>query len=344
MTSCQVANRIKYKCVGLENYKSFPSRDIKSPTNHFNFIVDTSSFSQKINGMTIDKFLENTNTVSFIVIKNDTIKYEKYFDSYNNQSLINSFSISNSITSILIGCAIEDGFITSINEPITNYIPNLSDEFKTVTIKHLLQMTSGIDYNYPYSTPSIYFCDNLRKKITTLKLQDKPGTVFVTNRVNTQLLGFILESALKGKTLSNYLQERIWKPMGMEFDATWSLDKSNSIERAFCGINATARDFAKIGSLYKNKGYWNGKQIISKDWVEESIKLDTSDGSPSFYQYQWWVPTPGEDFLAESQSTIAAPKSAGQYIYVNSKKNLVIVRFGKGTSGISWWEVFSKLQ
>ena len=142
--------------------------------------------------------------------------------------------------------------------------------------------------------------------------------------------------SLKNKTVTQYLQEKLWTPLGMEYDASWSIDrKKNGIEKTFCCLNARARDFAKIGRLYKNKGNWNGKQIVSQKWVEESTKPDTSNGSVSYYKYQWWLPTPNEDYMAKG--------ILGQFVYVNPSKDLIIVRLGKNKGKADWQTIFTSL-
>ncbi|GAB4209621.1 MAG: hypothetical protein Fur0023_21930 [Bacteroidia bacterium] len=169
-----------------------------------------------------------------------------------------------------------------------------------------------------------------------MQLKQEPGKQFEYVSGNTQILGLVLERALKNKTITQYLQEKIWTPLGMEFEATWSIDnKKNGIEKTFCCLNACARDFAKIGRLYLNKGQWNGQQIVSANWIKESTKPDTTEGSVNYYQYQWWLPTPGKDFLAEG--------FLGQYIYVNPSKQLIVVRLGKKEGKVNWWAVFREM-
>jgi CubicO group peptidase (beta-lactamase class C family) len=250
--------------------------------------------------------------------------------------------MAKSVTSILIGCAIDEGLIKSVDEPITNFIPELTKNgFDKVTIKHLLQMTSGIKFNESYINPfgdaaSFYYGLNLRRSIEKMKLKSEPGKKFEYVSGNTQLLGLVLERSLNGKTITTYLQEKIWTPLEMEYDASWSIDrKKDGLEKTFCCLNARARDYAKIGRLYKNKGNWNGKQIVSQKWVEESTKLDLTEGSVKFYQYQWWLPTPNEDFMAEG--------ILGQFVYVNPAKDLIIVRLGKSEGKANWWTIFKSL-
>jgi CubicO group peptidase (beta-lactamase class C family) len=280
--------------------------------------------------------------VAFLVIRHDTIQYEKYFKGYDQESIVPSFSMAKSITSILIGCAIDEGLIQSVNEPITDYIPELKKNgFDKVKIKHLLQMTSGLKFNESYINPfgdaaSFYYGTNLRKLISKMKLKNEPGTKFDYVSGNTQLLGLVLERAIKNKTITQYLQEKLWTPLGMEYDASWSIDrKNNGLEKTFCCLNARARDFAKIGRLYKNKGRVNGKQIVSAAWIEASTKPEKQEGSVDYYQYQWWIPTPNEDFMAEG--------ILGQFIYVNPAKDLIIVRLGKSEGKAHWWRIFTSL-
>ena len=210
--------------------------------------------------------------------------------------------------------------------------------FDKVTILHLLQMTSGLKFNEGYFNPfgevaTFYYGTNLRRAISKLKLKEEPGTHFDYVSGNPEILGLILERALKDKTISEYFQEKLWAPLGMEYDASWSIDrKKNGLEKTFCCVNARARDFAKIGRLYLNKGSYNGKQIVSENWVNESTKVDSREGSAWYYQYQWWLPTTSGDFMAEG--------ILGQFVYVNPSKNLIIVRLGKKYGDVSWSKVF----
>lgn len=346
MNSCQVGRFVFYNFADIKDYKKFQSRPLHTDSLKFNFYTtDQGKFPKTINyqnknNIPFDKFLEDNNTVAFLIIKNDTIQYEKYFKGYNQERIVPSFSMAKSITSILIGCAIDEGLIKSVEEPITNYIPELKKNgFEKVTIQHLLQMTSGIKFNESYVNPfgdaaSFYYGLNLRKEIGKMKIKAESGKQFEYVSGNSQLLGLILERSLKGKTITQYLQDKLWTPLEMEYDASWSIDKKkNGLEKTFCCINARARDFAKIGRLYLNKGNWNGKQIVSKKWVEESTKLDKTDGSVQYYQYQWWLPSTNGDFMAQG--------ILGQFIYVNPSKNLIIVRLGKNEGKAKWWGILT---
>ncbi|MNJ91829.1 6-aminohexanoate-dimer hydrolase [compost metagenome] len=346
LSSCKLGRFVFYNFADIKDYKKFPSRPLVSNENKFVFhSTDKGKHPKSLivsakDTIPFDKLLEDNKTVAFLIIKNDTIQYEKYFKGYNQESIIPSFSMAKSVTSILIGCAIEDGLIKSVEEPITDYIPELKKNgFEQVSIKHLLQMTSALKFSESYFNPfgeaaSFYYGRNLKREISKLKLKGKPGEKFEYNSGNTQLLGLVLERALKTKTVTRYFQEKLWTPLEMEYDGSWSIDKKkNGMEKTFCCLNARARDFAKIGRLYLNKGNWNGKQIVSEKWVEESTKIDTTAGSADYYQYQWWLPSATGDFMAEG--------ILGQFIYVNPSKNVVIVRMGKDYGKIGWSDLFT---
>ena len=348
ISSCQLGRYVIYNFADLKDYKKFPKRILYTDSSTFQFYeTDVAKFPKSIadknnHEIAFDTFLADNKTVAFLIIRNDTIQYEKYFNGYNKSSIIPSFSIAKSVTSILIGCAIDDGLIKSVDESITIYIPELRESgFEKVKIKDLLQMTSGIKFNESYVNPfgdaaSFYYGKDLRKLIGKMKPKDAPGEKFEYHSGNTQLLGLVLERSLKGKSITDYLQEKIWNNLGMEYDASWSIDNENSgLEKTFCCLNARARDFAKIGRLYQNRGNWNGKQIVSEKWVEKSTQRDTTNGSPVFYQYQWWLPSSQDDFMAEG--------ILGQFIYVNPAKNLIIIRMGKKDKKYDWWNLFTLL-
>lgn len=349
LVSCKVGRFVAYNFADINDHKKFPSRTLESSEFKFKFdSTDKGTYPKAIkvsniaDSVSMDWLLETNKTVAFLMIKNDTIQYERYFKGYDEESIIPSFSMAKSITSILIGCAIDEGLIQSVEEPITNYIPEMKEiGFEKVTIKHLLQMTSALDFSESYYNPfgeaaSFYYGRNLKREMSKLKLKGIPGQKFDYVSGNTQLLGLVLERALKEKTVTDYLQEKLWTPLEMEYDASWSIDKKKEgTEKTFCCINARARDFAKIGRLYLNKGNWNGKQIVSEQWVKASTKIDTTEGSADFYQYQWWLPSKTGDFIAEG--------ILGQYIYVNPSKNVVIVRLGKDNGNVNWTDFFMAL-
>ncbi|WP_271855882.1 serine hydrolase domain-containing protein [Patiriisocius marinus] len=344
-TSCKVGRFVYYNYADITDHKIFPSRKATKAVSPFLFKTSTSPLIQDsisltskgiASKITFEDYLSSNKTVAYIVIQNDSIIYERYLNDYEESSIVNSFSMAKSILSILVGCAIDDGTITSINEPITNYLSNLNDErFSKITIEHLLNMTSGIDFNESYVNPfgdaaTFYYGTNLTKAVNNMEIATEPGTQFRYSSGDSQVLGMVLNAALKDKTITTYLEEKIWIPLGMEYDATWSLDRKNDgVEKTFCCLNARARDFAKIGRLYLNKGNWNGTQIVSEKWVENSTKIDSSAGGVEQYQYQWWINKKDNSYEAEG--------ILGQHIYVNPEKNIVIVRLGEKVGKTGAW-------
>jgi len=343
-SSCQVGRYVLYNFADIKDYKKFPSRTLhRDTTTTFTFHDNAAAYkvpktiTDKNKQTPFDSYLEQNKTVAFLIIQNDTIRYERYFKGYNKNSIVPSFSMAKSVTSILIGCALEDGLITSVHDPITKYLPELEKNgLGEVTIEHLLQMTSGIKFNESYYNPfgdaaAYYYGRTLRKRVGRMKPGTKPGTQFAYSSGSTQVLGAILEQVLKGKTITQYLQEKLWTPMNMEYDATWSIDrKNNGLEKTFCCINARARDFAKIGRLYLNNGNWNGRQLVPSQWVTQSRQPDTTNGGVPYYKYQWWLPTTHGDFMAQG--------FLGQFIYVNPTKKMIIVRLGRNSGDINWWQ------
>ena len=288
---------------------------------------------------TFESFLQSSKTAAFLIIKKDTILYEGYFNGYERESILPSFSVAKSFTSLLIGCAIDDGLIESVHEPVTNYLPELKKNgFDKVSIRDLLQMTSGIDFHENYSNPfsdavRIYLAKDLRKAMYKSRLESEPGEKHYYNSGDSQLLGMVLERSLKGKTITQYMQEKIWAPLGMEYNGTWSLDKKNGLEKTFCCLNARAVDYAKIGRLYLNKGNWNGHQIVSENWVEESTKIDTFRGSYDSYQFNWYL----------RWGSFSAYGHGGQILFVDPSKDLIFYRSGNDRGGVRWDLLFNSI-
>ena len=349
----------------IKDYEKFPFRTIENAPPIFHFsnmeFPDTNNatpfLSSTLLGNIIpnaeggaenfDKFLASTRTTAFIVIKDDKILYEKYFNGYQRDSIGTSFSIAKSITSALIGIAIDEGLIASIDDPITKYIPELKERdtrFGNITIKNLLTMSSGLRYveeGLPWSDDTTtYYDTELRSLALSSKVEESPGKRFHYNNYNPLLLGMILERATH-KPVSQYLEDKIWKPLGMDAHASWSLDSDASgFEKMESGINARAIDFAKIGRLFLNNGNWNGKQVISENWVNESTRPDTSTDPAPFYQYMWWVHPLSED---STRYNFYAAGNYGQFIYVIPEKNIVIVRHGYGSEYDNWTDLFKQL-
>jgi CubicO group peptidase (beta-lactamase class C family) len=348
-----------------KDLEKFPARTIHNapPIFRFDKLPADNPYASQIEAIASDSsngsledYLNASGTTAFLVIHDDKLLYERYFNGYDETSLNTSFSMAKSFASALVGIAIDKERIKSVNEPITNYIPELlekDERFKSITIRHLLAMSSGIKYeeggDLPWSEEAddtkTYYATNLRElALENCRIEGDPGEYFEYNNYNPLLVGLILERST-GMPVSRYLQEMLWKPMGMEADGSWSLDSTTSgFEKMESGVNARARDFGRFGMLFAKEGNWEGEQLISREWVEESTRPDATTDPSSDYQYFWWVDTP------DGKDHFSARGNYGQYIYVAPEKDLVIVRLGKdeGEQGYDYWidlfeEVSTKL-
>jgi CubicO group peptidase (beta-lactamase class C family) len=334
----------------LNDYKKFASVEMKKSENTFTFnypdhkiqLTLPEKFKKSGTEPSFDEFLEENKTVAFLILKDDTLLYENYFDGYNDQSVIPSFSISKAFVSALVGIAIDEGTISGTDNTITHYLPEFKNPgFDKITIEDLLNMRSGIDYNEGYNSPfadmaKYYYGTDLKCYIQTLKVKEEPDQSYDYISVNPLLLSLILEKATNVK-INEYLEQKIWQPIGMESDASWSIDsKKNQTIKSFCCINAVARDFARFGRLYLKKGNWQGTQIISEEWVKRSTSIinDSRDSQGYPYTYYWRVLENGAFF---------AKGILGQYIFVNPEKNLVFVRMGKDYADINWADLCLEL-
>ncbi len=291
-----------------------------------------------------EDFLISQGTLSFIVIKNDTIVYEKYFNGFEPDSLRTIFSVSKSFTSALVGIAINEDYIKSVDQLVSDFIPSFKSNGKEkMTINNLLQMTSGLsenDYSDILRLGLFYYAKDQNKRALKTKLRHEPGTEFQYSSITTQLLGICLEKAT-GKSFETYFKEKIWEPMGMEYNALSSKD-DKGFHKYFGGISANPKDLAKFGLLYLNNGFWNGKQIVPEDWVKATAKRDTIQGKSTSYTNCFWLDTyPLENVF--NKSDFFAGGYGGQIVYVNPENNTVIIRTGTTEVDVHWGRSFSKL-
>ena len=348
---------------GESDYKDlqrFPARTIHNapPVSHFDKLPADNPYASQIEAIgrtssngSLERYLQASGTTAFLVIHDDKLLYERYFNGYDQRSLNTSFSMAKSFASSLVGIAIDEGHIKSVDEPITNYIPELlkkDKRFKSITIRNLLTMSSGIKYEEGATLPwseaaddtKTYYSTDLRELALNSQIEGKPAQYFEYNNYNPLLVGMIIERAT-GMHVARYLQQKLWKPMGMEADGSWSLDsKNDGFEKMESGVNARARDFARFGMLFAKEGNWREKQLVSRGWVEESTRPDTTMDPSQDYQYFWWVNTPN------GKNHFSAQGNYGQYIYVAPEKDLVIVRLGKeeGEKGYGYWtDLFDEL-
>ena len=283
----------------------------------------------------VDEYLSRTDTSALLILKDGKISYENYWLTGGKNVQWISMSVAKSFISALIGIAIDQGHIKSLEDEVTDYVPQLKNSaYDNVRIKDILQMSSGASWNEDYSDPNsdinrsskiFAIGGSLDEFSASLKKELKPGSYNRYNSTDTQVLGMLLREATR-TSVTKYMQEMLWHPMGAQDSGYWILDSKN-MEMAYAGFNATARDYAKLGELYRLGGKINGKQIIPSDWIKASVKPDAPhlmpgdnplSDFPLGYGYQWWVPDLSGDFSAIGVYN--------QFIYVSPKSNMVIVK------------------
>jgi len=308
----------------LEDYKEFDNRklEVSAPqpwvlASDYNSVPETSALAQAN---------KDFGTIAYLIIKNDSIWYEKYNDGFGEDSKSNSFSMVKSMISAMLGRAIDEGHIESLNQPVGDYFPEFGEGLgNSMTVGDLSSMASGTNWDEAYYSPfsittRAYFDDNLKKVILGLKVVDTPGQTYKYASGDTQLLAMVIEKAT-GQTLTSYLSENFWQPMGAKNEALWQLDSEDGgLEKAFCCLASNARDFARFGKLYRDFGKWNGRQLLDSSFVALSIKPRFMD-SPQ-YGYGWWL------YKTENKSFFMMRGHLGQYVIVEPNDNVIIVRLG----------------
>jgi CubicO group peptidase (beta-lactamase class C family) len=293
-----------------------------------------------------DAMLERNDTRAFLELRDDAIVYERYFGGVSAKTELPSFSISKTFAALLVGCAVHDGLLPSLDASVVDYIPELAKKrrYDEVTLDEMLRMTSGIDFDEAsVSSAKLYYCTNLRQRIYQYPVRWKPGEHYEYGSVSIQLLWDVLHRRLGGETVSQYFEERVWAPLGAEQPAAWALDSETSgVEKLFGGFNATARDHARLGLLYLHGGTYEGRTIVSREWVDDSLTPDpiagvvhTSDGSVRRGKYQWFLTLDGRAYFAKGYH--------GQYVFVVPDRRAVFVRFGEGYGDIDWPALFLRL-
>lgn len=310
----------------IDELALFPKHEISNqnpqpwPHSRRNVIIDKSF---------VEAF-QSYETESYLVIKDDSIVLEWHEPSYNPNSYANSFSMAKSFTSVLIGCALKDGYIKSIDDAVADYLPafNTADK-KGITIRHLLTMSSGLDFNEAYISPfawpaEAYYGPDVNALTLKAKVISEPGKNWLYKGGDSQLLGMIL-NRVTGMKVSLYAAEKLWKPMGAEHPAYWSTDEKG-MEKVSCCWYSNARDFARLAKLMLQKGNWNGLQIVDSGFVNESIiaadLIDENGNQNDKYGFQWWL------MQHKGHAIFYARGIRGQYIFAIPDLNTIVVRIG----------------
>lgn len=330
---------------GIEDYKHFDVREIpksENPTplpihSNYNLISETSSL----------KKLNNLNkTIAFLIIKNDSILHEKYYEGFGKNSKTNSFSMVKTIVSACLEKAIEEGKVQGYEQKVIDFLPWLKGPYAPeVSVGDLAKMSSGLKWKEDYFnlltiTPRTYITRNIQRVMKTIPIISPPGEKFNYQSGSTQLLSLVLESAT-----DENISELVWRyflnPLGVESESNWRLDSyKNNTEKSYCCFNSSARTFTRFALLFKNNGIWNGKQIISDKYVKKSTSPQLKNGQN--YGYGWWIGKYHE------KSFYSMRGHKGQYVFVFPNEDIVIVRLGReetSQDGIEYVEeVFEMLK
>jgi len=270
----------------------------------------------------LETMLTRVKTVAFLVIQNDSILTEKYWDDYSDSSRSNSFSMAKSITTMLTQIAIQKGILKGWEQKVNTLLPELKGEYADqLELWHLSTMSSGMAWEEKYKDPfavtaKAYYGEYVERLMSTVPISSEPGTIYNYQSGSTQLLGQCLIKAT-GKSLAELASEWLWKPLQAKHTAEWHTD-SKGMELAYCCFNSNARDFARFGKMMIHQGNWNGTQILDTAFVEKA----TSPALAPFYGYSFW--------LDDSHGTKVFYQRGilGQYIITIPAYNVVIVRLG----------------
>ena len=331
-------DKIVYNFLNMD--KIFPTREIKASKNpkplkrNIKTLPETFFFEGEEKNL--QEYLDYFWSDGMIVLHKNEMVYENYWLGNNENKRHISWSLAKSFISALVGIAYEEGLIDSLDDPVTKYLDDFKETgYDDVTIKDILQMSSGVLFNEDYADydsdinrfgRAVATGTSMRDFSKTLTREREPGTYMHYVSINTQVLGFLLQK-VTNKSISQYLYNKIWNPLGMEDSAYFILDDVKD-EFALGGLNATLRDYAKFGLLYLQNGRWNDNQIISKQWIEDSHSTDgihlvpgerETSSNPWGYGYQWWVPGfPDTDYTASGVYN--------QYIYIDPLSEIVIAK------------------
>lgn len=312
-----------------------PTKKISKGEDVFRFLKEDNtelaeSFTFQGESWSVEEYIEDTKTTGLLVIQDDAIQYEKYFSGGDENTLFSSNSMGKSFVSALMGMAVSEGYVENVDDPLGKYIPEfVGTELEDIPIKACLQMASGIDFDEDTDMSGFSMRTLLgspaMKVIAKYGVQEEPYTYRRYLSINTEILGEVIKNAT-GRSLAEYMEEKIWKKIGMSHDAYWTL--SNGTELAMGGLSVSLQDYARFARLYLNEGSYNGEQILPKDWVRDSLDASAEYSKPGAnhdaynaigYGYQWWVPEGEEgEFMAIGVY--------GQWIYVNPSNRVIIVK------------------
>ena len=341
-----------YRTPDANTYKAFPQAVVHKSDSAFHFFrsgkmrtdVDT---LQVRNGdgrfVPFATYFNQGRLNAFLVIRNDSILYEKYKPGYSDSTLTTVFSGAKSMVSIMVGQALSAGKIKSLDDKLTAYIPELKDNpaFENITLKNLLDMKSGLEFQdalggivqaFFSDEAKYYYTHDMKAGLLKVKLVNQPGTVWKYKSIDPILLGWVLEKAT-GKPVARFFEENTWRKIGAEYNASFGLDHPDGLANTASRFQVTAIDLAKIGRLYLNNGRFGNRQVVPAAWVQQSVSIGKEEPASakgwqkSAHHYLWWIPQTGEngDYAAEGM--------LGQRLYIDPETNTIIVQFANGGAG-----------
>lgn len=351
-TACVYARIFYFNVPNLSAAKNFDERLVR-PSSHplpFERQRQEASFSLRQSRSesygTFDDLLVDNDTRALLVLHHDVIVYERYFHGVTAETRLPAFSMSKTFAAVLMGAAVRDGLIDSVQQHLVEFVPALSARpgYRGITLEHLLRMTAGIDFNEESAAGAmLYYTTDLRSLLHTYDVRTVPGQHYQYGSVSSQLLWEVLQSRLDRGTVARYFEERLWEPLGAERPAAWSLDSAaRGVEKFSSGLSATVRDYARLGVLFQHRGRVQDRPVISAQWVEDSLAQDevagivrTTDGAVRRGRYEWFWTLDGSSYFAKGYN--------GQYIFVDRARDVVVVRFGEGYGDVDWTELFRQM-
>ena len=352
--SCGIVRSLVYMAPNTNDYRHDPQLKIETSLTPYYFhpsdesqncgkkiLITNGQDSQKT---TLEEFVNLYGTEAFIIIRNDSVLYQHYPDHRTPMNPVSSFSISKAIMTTLTGIAIFEGSIKSLDQRVCEILPEWEGKgFNNLRIRDLMQHTSGMNFSKSIYNPTsdqvqFYYGRNLSRRMKRRKPGNPPGEAFDYQSANTILLTMVIEKAT-GKSISEFLEARLWQPLGMESSASWSLDRNGKkgMVRTFCCLQASALDFAKLGRLWLNNGQWESRQILPPDWMHQILRKNQNHGG----RYR-----SGFRIVNDESNIFYTSGLLGQYIYIFPDKNLMILRFGEHRerySGRLWRKVFTDI-
>jgi len=343
----------RYVLMGMADVYDFnklPTTKLERCESNFSF--NRTSENYNFEGFTyegtsvdqFDEFLEQNNTNAFIIVKNDTIIYENYFNGHHKESICKIFSITKNVLTTLIGIAIDKGQIESVHDPLIKYIPELRNKgLDKLTIYNCLNGTAGIKYNknyLPFSDEAkMYYSLNIRELLQNIELEYEPGKLWRTENYSPQLLGWVLERAT-GTSITNYLHDNLWQPLGLNSGKFVIDSEKNRFEKTESGLVIRPIDLVKFGRLWLNNGSWEGKQIVSEDWIKASTHVKKnekiqiyweSENMNEYYKQMWWC------FSTDNNLTkYSANGHFYQRLVIVPDKNIIVLRLGSAKGDVIW--------